>query len=181
MACLSLSVLNGEVRVCGSIGSSSRLPAWALPPNGVMAKGARSISEAELALVRSAYAASEFWKVPAADPSPGATSTAWLLEARVGPRYRGVVRQALPGAYRAAGLVLMELAGIGEAELAPDAPGVIFAPAIRPGFLASRRHQLRLRRHRHRGSGVGECREISNRLARLGDAQVRGTQARAET
>ena len=63
-------------------------------------------------------------------------STDWVLETRVGSHYRGVVRHPLTGAYRVAGLVLIEFAGIGEAELAGDAPGVTFRP----------RHHLR---HRH--------------------------------
>lgn len=103
-------------------------PTWVLPPNSVMARGNRQISDVELELIRTAYAAADVWRLPIADPAAETTSTDWLLEARVGSNYRGVVRHPAPSPYRAAGLVLMELAGIDEAELSSSAPGVTFHP-----------------------------------------------------
>lgn len=108
-------------------------PAWNLPPGKIFEQRRREVPVSDWDAVERAVADAGFWKMTTIETDYDAVDgegLTWILEGSRGSEYHIVSRWGLKeGRYREAGLKLLMLAGVTEAELLPFAPGVPLRPS----------------------------------------------------
>jgi hypothetical protein len=107
-------------------------PAWNLPPGKIFEQRRRDVTAAGWNAVEQAAAAAGFWTMKTIETDYDAVEgegLTWVLEGGRGSAYHVVSRWNLKeGPFRDAGLKMLRLAGVTEAELLPLAPGVPLRP-----------------------------------------------------